>query len=142
MFSPDLKLYTTQLYYCRLWLFSTCARITGRSRKWRRKYASVRGRLSISQVQERTATNPLSDNVFKSTVLSSLASLKSELAEVKSDLRRVEQRQVTNHQPQSTVQSCPCLLYLRLSRALDSPLGKNGLQILLGCTVEQYPFEV
>ena len=45
-----------------------------------------------SQLQERPETNlpseiTLSDNVFKSTVLSGLASLKSE---VKSDLRRVE----------------------------------------------------
>ena len=97
-----------------------------------------------SQVQERT--NSLTYNVFKCTVLSSLASLKSELADVKSDLRRVEQRQVTNNQPQSTVQSCPCLLYLRLSHAHDSPLGKNGLQLLLGCSTlysrTLYPFEV
>ena len=39
------------------------------------------------------SSNSLSDNVFKSTVLSGLASLKSELAEVKSDLRCVEQKQ-------------------------------------------------
>ena len=98
-----------------------------------------------SQVQERSdvyndimSSNSLSDNVFKSTVLSGLASLKSELAEVKSDLRRVEQKQQVNNQPQCAVQSHPCLLYLCLSRPHDSPLGKNGLQILLGCAVEQY----
>ena len=85
------------------------------------------------------SSNSLSDNVFKSTVLSGLASLKSELAEVKSDLRRVEQKQqVNNNQPQCAVQSHPCLLYLCLSRAHDFPLGKNDLQILLGCAVEQY----
>ena len=96
-----------------------------------------------SQVKERSdvymSSNSLSDDVFKSTVLSGLASLKSELAEVKSDLRLVEQKQqVNNNQPQCAVQSHPCLLYLRLFTCSCSPLGKNGLQILLGCAVEQY----
>ena len=99
-----------------------------------------------SQVKERSdvyndimSSNSLSDDVFKSTVLSGLASLKSELAEVKSDLRLVEQKQqVNNNQPQCAVQSHPCLLYLRLFMCSCSPLGKNGLQILLGCAVEQY----
>ena len=85
-----------------------------------------------SQVQERSdvyndimSSNSLSDDVFKSTVLNGLASLKSELAEVKSDLRLVEQKQqVNNNQPQCAVQSHPCLLYLCLSCAHDSPLAK------------------
>jgi len=41
--------------------------------------------------------DPLTYNAIKCTVLSSLASLKSELADVKSDRRRVEPRQVTNN---------------------------------------------
>ena len=58
---------------------------------------------------------------------------------MKSDLRLVEQKQqVNNNQPQCAVQSHPCLLYLRLSHAHDFPLGKNDLQILLGCAVKQY----
>ena len=95
---------------------------------------SALGRESVDsqvRVQERPdicndimSSNSLSDDVFKSTVLSGLSSLKSELAEVKLDLRHVEQRQVNNSPPQCAAQNHPCLLYLRLSHAHDSPLGR------------------
>ena len=54
----------------------------------------------VSTVEENT---PLIDNVFKSTVLSSLSSLKSGLAELKSNVRLVEQRQVESCNLQGTL---------------------------------------
>ncbi len=84
----------------------------------------------------------LDERFFRSTMVGEIRTIQQDLASVKSDLRAVERNSrtlsnSTSISPEANV-SGVSVLYVRLKKICDPPLGKLGLEALTKCSILQY----